>query len=430
MDDQQPDPQQHSNLPQPAARAPGPEPEPAPVRIFRGRRVMATVTAAALVAGVGGVGAGYAIGHGFSNGTTGAAPSSSGQSNVSTGGSGGTATIPGNGGWSWSDGGPGDFTIPTDPYSGPVTGQQGQGASDTTSKASGSQLTGLVRISTALKYDGGKAAGTGMVLTSDGEVVTNHHVVAGATSIKVKVMTTGTTYTARVVGTDAKDDVAVLQLAGATGLSTVTPDTDGTAVGDEVTAVGDANGTVDHLSAATGTILAENQTITTQTEANATGERLADLLKISSDVISGDSGGATYDAQGEVVGMTTAASSGSRDVVGYAVPIAKVLQIAGDLESGVSGSRYDYGYPAFLGVGLGGTGATVQGVYSGTPAAQAGIVAGDRITAIGSTQVDTSTRLRRTIAALSPDDSTSVTWTDANGTSHTATLTLAQGPVQ
>ena len=67
--------------------------------------------------------------------------------------------------------------------------------------------------------------------------------------------------------------------------------------------------------------------------------------------------------------MTTAASSGSADVVGYAVPIAKVLQVAGDLEGGVTSSRYDYGYPAFLGIGLGQTGTTVQGVYRSTPAA-------------------------------------------------------------
>ena len=84
--------------------------------------------------------------------------------------------------------------------------------------------------------------------------------------------------------------------------------------------------------------------------------------------------------------MTTAASSGSSDVVGYAVPIAKVLRIADDLENGVTGARYDYGCPAFLGVGLGQTGTTVQGVYQGTPAADAGIVAGDRITAVDGTR--------------------------------------------
>jgi S1-C subfamily serine protease len=269
-----------------------------------------------------------------------------------------------------------------------------------------------------------------MVLTSDGEVVTNHHVVAGATSIEVKVMSTGKTYTAEVVGTDAKDDVALLQLEGATGLSTVTPDTDGIAVGDDVTAVGDANGTVSYLSAASGTVLAKNQEITTQSEANVSGERLTGLLQISSDVISGDSGGATYDADGEVVGMTTAASSGSSDVVGYAVPVAKVLRIVDDLDSGVARARYDYAAPAFLGVALGDTATTVQGVYQGTPAAKAGIEQGDVITAIGSTRVSTSTRLHDAVASYSPGDEVAVSWTDSSGASHTRTVTLAQGPVE
>jgi S1-C subfamily serine protease len=268
-----------------------------------------------------------------------------------------------------------------------------------------------------------------MVLTSDGEVVTNHHVVAGATSVKVKVMSTGTTYTAKVVGTDTKDDVAVLQLVGASGLSTVTPDTDGISVGDAVTAVGDANGTVGYLSAATGSVVAENQTITTQSEANVAGQRLSGLLQISSDVISGDSGGATYDADGQVVGMTTAASSGSSEVVGYAVPIAKVLRIVDDLDSGVAKARYDYGYPAFLGIALGETSTTVQGVFRSTPAAEAGIAAGDTVTAIDGTPVSTSTELRSAVSAHSPGESVSVTWTDAAGASHTRSLTLVEGPV-
>jgi S1-C subfamily serine protease len=453
MDDQQPttpqppapephDPdqatQQHRYAPAPAA-APTPyaggDPAVPPVgdpgRPHRGRRVLATVTATALVAGVGGVGAGYALGHGLRTSTPQAA-AGSGQSNVSTDGSGATVPIPGNGDWSWS-GGQGGLSLPTDPGTGvdPFgTGSSSPSTGSSTSKASGSQLTGLVRIATTLKYDGGRAAGTGMVLTSDGEVVTNHHVVAGATSIKVTVMSSGRSYTASVVGTDTQDDVAVLQLAGASGLSTVTPDTDGVSVGDAVTAVGDANGTVGYLSAADGEVMATRQAITTQSEANVSGQRLTGLIEISADVISGDSGGATYDDQGEVVGMTTAASSGSSDVVGYAVPIAKVLRVAGDLESGVTSSRYTYGAPAFLGVGLGATGTTVQGVYSGTPAARAGLAAGDRITAIGSTRVGTSAALRRAVATYSPGDRVGVTWTDAQGTSHTATVTLTDGPVR
>ena len=419
MDDQQtPFPQPHPTTAEPQGPA-------EPGKQHRGRRLLATVTATAVVAGVGGVGAGYALGHGFGSGSSSQATSSSGRSNVAQQG----VPIPGNGGWSWSDGGQDGFTVPSLPDGGYGDGSPSQGSSgDTTSSASDAQLAGLVRVVSTMKYDGGTAVGTGMVLTSDGEIVTNHHVVAGATSVKVKVMSTGTTYTAQVVGTDTKDDVAVLQLVGASGLDTVTADTNGIAVGDAVTAVGDANG-ASTFSAATGTVLAKSQTITTQSEGAASGERLTGLLQISSDVASGDSGGATYDADGKVVGMTTAASSGSADVVGYAVPIAKVLKVAGDLEGGVTSSRYDYGYPAFLGIGLGQTGTTVQGVYRSTPAAAAGIVAGDTVTAVDGVTVSTSAALHEAVAAHSPGDRVSVTWTDTAGTSHTATVTLAQGPV-
>jgi S1-C subfamily serine protease len=395
------------------------------------RRLLAAVTVTALAAGVGGAGAGYAFGHGLSGSTPQATSGGSGDSNIASGGGGGTETIPGSGSDTapWSDGGWGGITVPADPFGGQTTVPQ-QPSSESSTAASGSQITGLVRIATTMKYAGGEAAGTGMVLTTDGEVVTNHHVVAGATSIEATVMSTGQTYTAQVVGTDTRDDVAVLHLVGASGLDTVTPDTDGAQVGDAVTAVGDANGTVDSLSAASGRIMALGQSITTEDEGSAVGERLTGLIEVSADVISGDSGGATYDAQGEVLGMTTAASSGSADVVGYAVPIAKVLRIVDDLDSGVRSSRYDYTLPAFLGVGLSKTDTTVVGVFDGGPAATAGIAAGDRITAVGSTPVSTSAELHRAIAALSPGTSVSISWNDTTGSSHQATVTLIKGAVE
>ncbi len=380
----------------------------------RGRRRLVLPTAAAALAlGLVGTGVGYAaVQHG--QGTT-TAPSTSGSTS--------RQLLPP--GYSYGYGGGPSMQLPTTPY-----GYGGSsGDTDTTGEASGSQLTGLVRIVSTMKYDGATAAGTGMVLTSDGEVVTNHHVVAGATSIKVKVMSSSTTYTARVVGTDASADVAVLQLEGASGLDTVATDDGAVSQGDPVTAVGDGNGTVDYLSAADGTVIATDQAITTQSEGSAAGERLTGLIEISSDVVGGYSGGATYDADGKVVGMTTAASSGSQDIVGYAIPIAKVLSIADQLESGTASSAYTYGYPAFLGVGLG-DGTTVQGAYDGTPAAGAGIGAGDTITRIGGTSTSTATALRAAIAAHEPGDQVSVTWIDSNGSSHTETVTLATGPVE
>ena len=395
----------------------------------RRHRLVATLAATALVAGVGGVGIGYGVSRGLGSDATTSASSGTQQGAEQGDGAGGVQLAPG---WSFSDGtGPGDLQVPTDPFG---EGRGGTGgtpdATANTQKATASQVTGLVRIVSTMKYAGARGAGTGMILTSNGEVVTNHHVVEGATSVKAKVMSTGKTYTATVVGTDAKDDVAVLQLQGASGLSTVTTDSDGVSVGDPVTAVGDANGTVDHLTAASGKVTALNDSITTQSEGTAQGERLTGLLKISSDVISGDSGGATYDEDGEVVGMTTAASSGGAEIDGYAVPIAKVMRIVDDLDSGVASSRYDYDLPAFLGVGLSETSATVQGVYRGTPAAEAGLEAGDRITAVGPTKVSTTAQLQAAVAKLSPGDDVSITWTDSTGATQTRTVTLGTGAVE
>ncbi len=199
-------------------------------------------------------------------------------------------------------------------------------------------------------------------------------------------------------------------------------------MGEPVTAVGDGNGTVDHLSAAEGTVLATDQAITTQGSGVSTGETLSGLIEISNDVVGGYSGGATYDADGNVVGMTTAASTGY-DVVGYAIPISTVLSITSDLEAGATETAYTYGYPAFLGVGLGGR-TTVQGVYDDTPAARAGLQAGDTIIGVGGVRTTTAAQLRATIAGHEPGDRVALTWIDAGGASHTATVRLTTGPVE
>ena len=117
--------------------------------------------------------------------------------------------------------------------------------------ASAAQQVGIVEINTVLQYQDAQAAGTGMVLTSDGEILTNNHVVDGATSISVTISSTGATYAATVVGTDPTDDVAVLQLTDASGLQTAKLSTAAATVGDAVTGVGNAGGT-GTLTAATG----------------------------------------------------------------------------------------------------------------------------------------------------------------------------------
>ena len=320
-------------------------------------------------------------------------------------------------------GGPIIGTLPLSPY-----GVE-RGSDTTRPKAAASnQLTGLVRIVSTVDFGAGRAIGTGMVVTADGEVVTNHHVVAGATSIRVTVVSTGQSYTATVVGADATDDVAVLQLDGTSGLTTAPLARRAAHVGDTVTAVGDADG-LHRLSAASGRVTAVGQAITTQSDATTAGERLNGLIEIDADVVSGDSGGATLNTKGRVVGMTTAASSGASDITGYAIPIAKVVRIAAAIETGTETARIDIGYPAFLGVELSGISTEVAGTVVDSAAADAGIVGGDTVTSVDGTLVDGGRQLRAAVAAHEPGDRVAIAWTDARGASHTATVTLGNGPV-
>ena len=139
---------------------------------------------------------------------------------------------------------------PFQPY-GYVSPYATTAALDTT-EATAAQSTGLVTITSEVEFGAGEAAGSGIVIGSDGLVVTNHHVVEGATSISVTVVNTGKTYDAEVLGYNAKRDVAVLQLEDASGLPTASTDASGVVVGDDVTAVGDAGGDGGTLTAADG----------------------------------------------------------------------------------------------------------------------------------------------------------------------------------
>jgi S1-C subfamily serine protease len=321
----------------------------------------------------------------------------------------------------------------------PTQPRQRHTESSSPTEATARQSVGVVDITTTLRYANAKAAGTGMILTSNGEVLTNNHVVSGATSIKVTVVTTGRSYTAKVVGTDANDDVAVLQMSGASGLSTVKTDTTSVVrVGDSVTGVGNARGKGGTPTAARGNVIAINKTITTRDEFNVKGERLSGLIEVRADIVSGDSGGPLYDTDNEVAGMDTAASSGQANVTGYAIPIRKALTIANAIENGSTAGGIKLGNPAFLGVSIsdvgafapGGptNGALVGGVYVGTPAANAGLTAGDVITRVDSHRISSSAELSKVIASYKPGAAVRIAWTDQSGTPHIARVTLIEGP--
>jgi S1-C subfamily serine protease len=329
-------------------------------------------------------------------------------------------------------------------YGGLGTGT-GSGSTTTTldtTAATDAQSVGVVVIDTVLDYQSAAAAGTGIVLSSDGRILTNNHVVEGATRITVTVVATGVEYTAHVVGTDATEDIAVLDLIDASGLAVADLDTSGAvAVGDAVTGVGNANGT-GTLTAAAGTVLSLEQAITAQNSDGSDAEDLTGLIEVDADIESGESGGPLYDADGEVIGIDTAASSGTVNITGYAIPIEDALDIVTQIDAaaatGVDTDTITVGYPAFLGIGLasavtsGGAAtdaALVGSVIADTPAEDIGLAAGDTITAVDGTSVATTAALSAALAGYQPGDTVTIDWTDAAGATHTAAATLIAGPV-
>ena len=237
---------------------------------------------------------------------------------------------------------------------------------------------GLVDIVTTLGYQGGKAAGTGMVLTSTGEVLTNNHVINGATSIKATDVGNGRTYAAKVVGYDKTHDVAVLQLQNASGLQTVTRSPDAPQAGEKVVALGNALGKGGTPSVATGRITGLGQSITASDEGAADAERLTGMIGHNAPIQPGDSGGPLVNTEGEVIGMNTAASSSSDSgspspsgqaqtaTQAFAIPITRASSIAGQIEAGTPSSTVHIGATAFLGVetspsGLGSFGGNIPG---------------------------------------------------------------------
>jgi len=309
----------------------------------------------------------------------------------------------------------------------------GTGTSATSPEASAEQIAGVVTVDSALTYENAAGAGTGIILSSDGTILTNNHVVSGATSIRVTVESTGKAYVGKVVGTDATNDVAVLKLEGASGLTPAKIDTDGVQVGEAVTGVGNAGGT-GTLTAASGSVTALGQSVTTQSEGTAAGETLTDLIQTDAPIVSGDSGGPLQDADGEVVGIDTAASSGSADITGFAIPIDRAMSIAKQIESGVESGTVKIGYPAFLGVLLANqpgavAGAPLSGVVDGSGAAKAGLAQGDVVTSVDGKPVASASELSTAVSGHKPGDRVKLGWTTAAGAQKTAEVTLTEGPV-
>jgi S1-C subfamily serine protease len=392
----------------------GPPPTRRPPR-RRGSAIIAAVVAAAVL-----IASGVGIGIGLSNSHS---PSTASPPTVNPGGG---------------------------PFSGNQTPSGGQTANSATQSIVDHVRPAVVIIETKLgtgapgsSAEGG-AAGTGMLLTSSGQVLTNNHVIRGATSISVTVNGTQQ-YQADVVGADPTADVALLQLENASGLSTIqTADTSNLTAGQSVVAIGNAYGQGGQASSTSGTITALDQTITAG-DPGSEPERLQGLIETDAPIAPGDSGGALVDTQGEVIGMITAASRTSAisrtSTDGYAISIDDALSVVQRIRSGEVSSDIILGLPGLLGVqarnldaataarlGLDTNGgALVLQVVGGTPAAQAGITSGSAITRIAGHAITSAEDLGTVMHGTRPGQLVNVTWVNDSGT-HTATVRLITGP--
>jgi S1-C subfamily serine protease len=286
-------------------------------------------------------------------------------------------------------------------------------------------------------------AGTGILLTSDGEVLTNNHVVEGAAQISVTVTGHGTT-TATVVGVDPTDDVALLQLEDVSGLPTVTVgDSSTVEIGDPVSAIGNAFGRGGPPTVTTGTVTGVHASITAHDPSDGSSEHLNDVIQTDAEIHPGDSGGALVDADGNVVGIITAGPSGpaAQGTGGFAIPTNAALDIVDAIRAGNGSSTILIGERGFLGVqvrtvdeatatrlGLSdAAGVLVAGVLPGSPAEDVGIAPPSVIRTVDGHTIGSLEELGTVIHAHVPGERIQVTWVDGGGT-HTESVTLIAGP--
>ena len=307
-----------------------------------------------------------------------------------------------------------------------------------TSSSTRTVRTGVVVVNTTLAF-GGAAAGTGIVLTPSGEVLTNNHVIRGATSIRVTDVSAGRTYTATVAGYSISKDIALLRLRNARGLQTaLIGESSGLEIGGRVTAVGNAGGT-GTLTVKAGRLTGLGRSITIDGE-DGSSTRLTNLIQTSAPLRPGDSGGPLL-SNGRVIGIDAAASTSLRypgGGEGFAVPINSALGIVSQVETAHRSATVHVGPTAFLGVSLGRSdfegqtvrGALVDGVAAESPADKAGIGANDLITSFAGRRVTSSTSLRKLVVQLSPGRTVRLTWIDPYTGTNTASVRLVSGPPQ
>ncbi|MGH3262730.1 MAG: S1C family serine protease [Trebonia sp.] len=313
---------------------------------------------------------------------------------------------------------------------------------------------GIVDVNSTLTYQQATAQGTGMVISPDGLVLTNNHVIDQATNVSATLVTSGKSYRAKVLGYDATDDVALIRLVGASNLKTVTlTDSSKIKVGQAVLALGNAQGRGGLPSTAQGAIRALGVSIQASDSSTGSTERLHGMIQTDTPIEQGDSGGPLVNANGEVIGMDTAAnaSSGgfggySTATTGFAIPINTAMSIANNIKAGDASATVHIGLTGFMGItvanaakpsecqgsgfgDLGGgftapvkSGALICGVFPDSPADAAGLASGDVITSVNSKAVASAANLTTQTANSHPGDQLTINYVNKYGTKHSTTI--------
>jgi S1-C subfamily serine protease len=332
----------------------------------------------------------------------------------------------------------------------------------------------VVDVTSTLRYDNETASGTGFVIDSQAALVlTNNHVIRDATSVTVTIPATSQTYVAHIIGVDVTADIAVLQISAPDLAQAPIGDSAALSVGAPVVSFGNQAGAGGSPAVAAGVISATGRTIEASDSASGFTETLHNMLQTTARIEPGDSGGPLADSAGAVVGVDTAAGTGS-SATGYAIPINVAMHAERQLRAGSPAPGITLGVQGFLGVinPPGATrslqaeeklehisrtdaartspppvcaetetgqrmpsavapvraGALVVGVLCGTGAATAGIASGDVITAANGEPVSSSGALTAVISESPPGTLVPVTWVSPGGKARTSVIRLGTAP--
>ena len=346
-------------------------------------------------------------------------------------------------------------TIPKTPVRGPLTAGEITALERKVAPA-------VVDITVQIPSRDAVGAGTGIVISPSGEVLTNNHVINGATTVRVTEVTNGHSYRATVVGYDRVHDLAVLQIHGASRLRpALLGNSDAVQVGNQVAAIGNAGGKGGRPDVAAGPVTDLGRSISTSDELTGSNEQLTGLIQAGANIRPGDSGGPLVDDSGRVIGVDVAASVDSRtqnpNGTGFAIPINTAMSVVLQIRTGAASDAVHIGATAQLGVAVSTLadrarhdaltelqqlrpqlqtqdsqpstiGAFVAGVTLDSPAEDAGLLPGDVVTTLNGSGIDSADTLVRLLGTARPGDRITLMWVDMLGKRHNASIALAAGP--